>query len=95
MVLSEEGLIYSRFSFAMTISDPERKEQYLTAELTSSKWRYLTYRSYSFINLLTLHSVCLIPSCVVSAVREALPNTNGARYTGFVNLGTDKGQALP
>ena len=34
-------------------------------------------------------------NCVVSAVREAFPNTDEARYTGFVNLGTDEGQALP
>ena len=56
MVLSEEGLRYSRFLFAKIISDPERKEQYLKAELlTSSKWRYLAYRS--FINLLTLQDL--------------------------------------
>ena len=55
VVLSEEGLRYSRFLFAMTISDPEREEQYLNAELTSSKWRYLAYRS--FINLLTLQDL--------------------------------------
>ena len=98
MVLSEEGLRYSRFLFAMTISDPERKEQYLKAELTSSKWRYLAYRS--FINLLASQDLdrrirYVLPSCVVSAVREAFPNTDGARYTGFVNLGTDEEQALP
>ena len=98
MVLSEEGLRYSRYLYSLTIDDAEKRERYLKAELTPKKWRFLAYKS--FINLISSQDFnmkvrYILPSCVVSAVREKFPNTNGSTYRGFICLGTDDGHTLP
>jgi len=67
-------------------------------ELTPKKWRYLAYKS--FVNLISSQDLdrkvrYVLPSCVVSAIREKFPNTDGSRYTGFISIGTDDGHILP
>ena len=99
MVLSEQGLRYSRYLFSFTIDDSVKREDYLKAHLTPKKWRYLAYKS--FVNLISSQDLdrkvrYVLPSyCVVSAIREKFPNTDGSRYTGFICIGTDDGHILP
>ena len=70
----------------------------LTTHLTPKKWRYLAYKS--FVNLISSQDLdrkvrYVLPSCVVSAIRDKFPNTDGSRYTGFISIGTDDGHILP
>ena len=98
MVLSEQGLRYSRYLFSFTINDAVKRGDYLKAHLTPKKWRYLAYKS--FVNLISSQDLdrkvrYVLPSCVVSAIRDKFPNTDGSRYTGFISIGTDDGHILP
>lgn len=98
VVLSKEGLQYSRYLFSMNIVDEQRRTNYLGVELTPSKLRFLAYKC--FINLLNSadfnrRARYIIPSCVVSAIREQFPNTNGEPYTGFISISSSDGHILP
>ena len=89
MVLSEVGLRYSRYLYSFTIDDTVGRQK---------KWRYLAYKS--FVNLISSQDLdrkvrYVLPSCVVSAIRETFPNTNGSRHTGFICIETDDGHILP
>ena len=98
LVLSEEGLKYSRYIFSLTIDDAEKRANYLKMEMTPKKWRFLAYKA--FINLISSQDFdrrvrYVLPSCIVSAIRETFPNTDGSAYRGFICLGTDDGHTLP
>jgi len=98
IVLNEEGLKYSRYLYSMSMTDDEKRLNYLNATLTPKKMRFLAYKS--FINFMSSQDFnrkvrYVLPACVVTAIRRKFPNTDGAPFTGFVCLGTDDGQILP
>ncbi len=60
--------------------------------------RILLILSY-FINFINSQNLdmkirYILPACVVSAVREHFPNTDGSDYRDFTCYGTDDGHTL-
>ena len=97
LVLNKEGLLYSRFLHSRCM-DEEKRSKYLQTELDNRKLRYLAYKS--FINMLSCNELgrqirYVLPACVVSAVRNVFPNTDGQPYTGYVSLTANDGLTLP
>ena len=88
----------NRNIYSLTIENEHKRLNYLKAELTNQKLRYLAYRV--FLNILSCDDFdrrvrYVLPSCVVKAIRNAFPNPDGVPYRGFVSISSNDGRSLP
>ena len=98
LVVSEDGLVYSRYMYSMNITDPDKRDRFLKKKLNQKELRFMAYRT--FINMLSCRDFdrnvrYILPACVVSQIRAKFPNENGEPYTGYVSLKSKDGQSLP
>ena len=98
LVVSEDGLVYSRYMYSMNITDPDKRDRFLKKKLNQKELRFMGYRT--FINMLSCRDFdrnvkYILPACVVSQIRAKFPNENGEPYTGYVSLKSKDGQSLP
>ena len=97
VVLSREGLEYSRFLFSRNLPEHKR-EQFENIELTNKNYRFTAYGAFINVVLSSQHERknvrYVLPSCVVSAVRENFPDPE-EEYTGFVCFSSEKSTFLP
>lgn len=87
IILDKDGLEFTRQVIGNSIPCPERRDKYLAVELTDSKFRNLAYKAFfSYIATKDERGQgerFVIPSCVVSAIREAFPSPTG-KYSGYL-----------
>ena len=89
--------MYSRYIYAMNIDGPNKRARFLK-EIKKQALRFLAYKT--FVNILSCQDFdrnirYILPSCVVSKIRDQFPNVNGEPYTGFISFNSTDGQALP
>lgn len=84
--LLSQGLEYTRFIHASSIKDPKKRNNYLNTPLTDSLKRHLLYRNFVIManrgHPLGKNNRVVIPSCVVSKIRDKYPEEDNS-YHGF------------
>ena len=98
LVISEDGLLYSRYMYSMNITSHDKRAEYLKKKLNQKELRFMAYKT--FVNILSFKDFdrnvkYILHACVVTKIRTQFPNPCGEPYTGHVKINSRDGQSLP
>ena len=68
LVMSEDGLLYSRYMYSMNITNHDKRAKYLKKKLNQKELRFMAYKT--FVNILSCRDFdrnvrYILPACVV------------------------------
>ena len=98
LVVNKDGLMYSRYMYSINIGDPDKRNRFLKKKLNNKELRFTAYKT--FVNIISCQDFdrnirYILPSCVVTKIREQFPNPAWEPNTGYVSMKSSDARSFP